>query len=114
MLIFHTFWLVICKLDPYPNPAYQFDSDPDPQHCFVGLHIIHVATASLQQYKKKFHLKPLGNTIMAHRFLYCLVLDFFISTSCLQNWNWCAVYEGGEQIYRRGNCGTHPRRSFHR
>jgi hypothetical protein len=40
-LIFHTFWLVVCKLmrmriqliifdpDPGPYPAYHFDADPD-------------------------------------------------------------------------------------
>jgi hypothetical protein len=34
-LIFHTFWLVICKTDEDLDPAYHFDGDPDPdpQHC---------------------------------------------------------------------------------
>ncbi len=39
-LIFHTFWLVICKdwcgsgSDPIPDPAYPFDADTDPDFLF--------------------------------------------------------------------------------
>ncbi len=100
-LIFHTFWLVTCKLmriliriQPITLMRiriqlitliririlpFQFDPDLDPQHCFIGLHIIPVATASLQQYKKKFSTETFRKhyRIKAHRFLDCLVLDFY-------------------------------------
>jgi hypothetical protein len=34
-LLFHTFWLVICKL--IPDPAYHFDADSDPTFQFEAI-----------------------------------------------------------------------------